>query len=191
MKPATAERTQSYLEPLKCSLTGFGKNSICCLQQEQLDAWKSGLSLVCFRPFSKQRIYSSFVKVTSGLIYTGMFVRNKLGYEFLSVTAGSHREDTLRCKCLAVVKVHLLAEEPVLSAFYSYVANSFSKVPVLWTFLYFSAIEIDLLSLPTNFLSVLSRLFQVQLQYYDSITPSFFWFLRQLACFCIYILCVF
>lgn len=37
----------------------------------------------------------------------GMLVRNKLGYEFLSVTAGSHREDALGCKCLAVVKVHL------------------------------------------------------------------------------------
>lgn len=61
----------------------------------------------------------------------GMFVWNKLGYEFLSVTAGSHREDTLRCKCLAVVKVHLKAKEPSLPAFCSYTVNFFSKVPVV------------------------------------------------------------
>lgn len=108
MRPATADRTQSYGEPLKFTLPGFEKNSICCLQQEQLDVWKPGLSLVCFRPFSKQRTYSGSVKVTSGLIYMAVFVRNKLGYEFLSVTAGSHREDTLGHKCLTVVKAHLL-----------------------------------------------------------------------------------
>lgn len=110
MRQATADRTQSYREPLKFTLPGFEKKkqtSICCLQQEQLDVWKSGLSFVCFRPFSKQRIYSGFVKVTSGLIYMAMFVRNKLGYEFLSVTACSHREYTLGRKCLAVVKAHL------------------------------------------------------------------------------------
>jgi len=39
-----------------------------------------------------------------------MFVRNKLGYEFLSVTAACHREDTPGRKCLAVVKVHQPAE---------------------------------------------------------------------------------
>lgn len=61
----------------------------------------------------------------------GMFVRNELGYEFLSVTAVSHRADTLKRKCLAVFKVHLSAEPPVLSVFCSYGVNSFSKVPVL------------------------------------------------------------
>lgn len=60
----------------------------------------------------------------------GMFVRNMLGYEFLSVTAGSHREDTLGCECVAVVKVHLPAEL-FFPAFCSYVVSSFSEVPIL------------------------------------------------------------
>lgn len=60
----------------------------------------------------------------------GMFVRHKLGYEFLSITAGSHRGDTLGCKCVAVVKVHLPGE-PVLSALISYMVNYSSKVPIL------------------------------------------------------------
>lgn len=118
-----------------------------------------------------------------------MLVRNKPGYEFLSVTAGSHREDTLVCSCLAVVKVHQPAEL-FFSAFCWYVVNSFSKVPILWVFLYFSATEIALLSLPTNLFSLLTRIFQVQLQYYDNITPSCSWFLRQLVFFCVYTLCV-
>lgn len=169
------------------------KNSICFLQQEQLDPWKSGLSFVGFRPFSKQRIYSGFVKITSGLIYMGMFVRHKLGYEFLSITAGSHRGDTLGCKCLAVVKVHLPAEL-VLPALCSYVVNCSSKVPVLrgylfiYLFIISPAIEIGLLPLLTNFLSLLPRIFQVQQPCCDRIIPSWFWLLRQLVCFCIYVL---
>lgn len=92
---------------------------------------KNSLSFVRFRPFSKQRIFFGFVKVTPGLIYMGVFVRNKLGYEFLSATAGFHREDTLGYKCLAVVKVHLPAKEPSFPAFCSSAVNSLSKVSVL------------------------------------------------------------
>jgi len=57
-------------------LSGFAKKEHLLFTTAAAECLKkTSLSFVCFRPFSKQRIYFGFVKVTPGFIYMGVFVR--------------------------------------------------------------------------------------------------------------------